>query len=736
MPPTLKYPTAAVDTGAGGNDAWTSTTNVFAVDGSSAVVNFIGGGDSSNYLKVTGFGFAIPTTAVIDGIQMEYLRSGSNAAVASIKALKASSPIGSEMADFAGDFYPSAGLAWFTYGGGTNLWGATWTPAEINNSGFGVQIAAFNTHGGGSASIDAVRITVYWHIANQDVPKRYLYKIFSATGSYLGNLPNVTSEFGVSLDINTAGSQINITCGKSADTSLLPTDPLTDEAGNPLLDEASAGLTNEGQAPIVAPGTSSVQALIKNGNAIQVWEYSYYWPNGKCMFLGQIERWEADFGGTDDSIKLLAYSDGQDLDNYLVRGNPYTYTGDVTQTSQNSNVLVSTAGMGAGHDWFGETWTAGAGVTNLGAISLLLLGAANVTINVYDNSSLANLLGTTTQFVNVAGATEIQFAFPLPLTTVPGTQYFFEVRVDIGQSITLYYTTTNPYSGGGMYESSFGGSGGGAYGSIAGADMYFKTFSGAGSTTGTFTSLDPSTGMLVAFMNDYIARGGLVKYTSSSIDATGLTLTYTFNTNTTYEGIKAVLSLAPSGFYYYVDLGTSTLYVKRASTTADFTIIKGKHIEKLTFVSTIESVKNQVYFTGGATSGVNLYRQYSNARSVALYGPKLERKTDNRVTVTATADAIGQSDVAEQKDENYSTTVTVLDKTMDITLIKPGMIVGFAGFGTFVDQVLAQVVRVDYSPEEATLQLGILPKRLHAEFDKITRGLIAQQTIANPSVPS
>jgi hypothetical protein len=36
----------------------------------------------------------------------------------------------------------------------------------------------------------------------------------------------------------------------------------------------------------------------------------------------------------------------------------------------------------------------------------------------------------------------------------------------------------------------------------------------------------------------------------------------------------------------------------------------------------------------------------------------------------------------------------------------------------------------------ATLTLGILPKRIVPEFERITRGLIAEQTIQNPTAPS
>ena len=73
---------------------------------------------------------------------------------------------------------------------------------------------------------------------------------------------------------------------------------------------------------------------------------------------------------------------------------------------------------------------------------------------------------------------------------------------------------------------------------------------------------------------------------------------------------------------------------------------------------------------------------------------------------------------------------------MDLTTLKPGLVIGFNGFGTFVDQLLLQIVRIDYTPEYATLTLGIMPKRMSLTLQQITKGLLAQETIANPTSPS
>lgn len=569
-----------------------------------------------------------------------------------------------------------------------------------------------------------------------DFNKSYIYKVLTKDGLYLGDLPNVTSEFGFSYEINTVGSQITITCGVSADTSILPANNLTDELYNNLTDEDNIQLTDEGQIPIISIGNSGLNTLIKNGNRVEVWEYGYYHPNGQCVFKGDMERWETGFGGdSGDAINVIVYSDGQDLDNYLVRGYPYTYTADQSQVTQNGYDLNFTEFYGAWHR-NGQSWKANA--TNLGAIDLYLNGSATVTVSIYSGGFYSTLLGTITKVVNVATPTVIKFALPNPITTVVGTEYFAAISVNSSQSIKVYYKNTNVYADGTMFTSDYGGgSGGGEFGSVPGSDLYFKTYSGTGATTCTFTTLDPSTGMLELMMDDYIARGGLIAYTSDTIDATGLSLTYEFNTNTTLEGIAAVQSLAPDNFYHYVDLATDLLYFLAANTVADLVLTKDRHLTNITIAATIEGVKNSVYFTGGDTgAGVNLYKQYSDAASLALYRTRLDRLTDNRVIVAATADAISNSDIAAKKDEQYQTTVTVVDKTMDISTLRPGMIVGFNGFGTFVDALLMQIVRIDYTPEAATLTLGILPKRMLPEFDKITRGLIASQTISNPTAPS
>lgn len=475
--------------------------------------------------------------------------------------------------------------------------------------------------------------------------------------------------------------------------------------------------------------------LLRDGNVVNVWETSYYYPNGKLKFQGQINRIEASFAPeVDGTINVICHGDGRDMDQLVARGAPFSYTNDQTQFTGDSSFLVD--GFFPGFNRCGQLWTANA--TNLGRIQLALGGNATVTIGIYTDATQATFLGSVTKAVNVPYATVVDFEVGDFIDTVVGQDYFVGISVLSGQSIQVYYkNSSNPYANGSMYSASYaGGSGGGSYAPVTNADLWFGTASGTPTTAATYTSQDPTSQMLVKVMDDYNNRGGLIKYKAADIEATGLSLTASFNTNTVFEACNKILDMSPTGFYYYVDLGTNLLKFKRTNLTADYRLVKGRHIEQLDLVFSIENVVNEVLFSGGETAGVNLYSQYLGAASRGFYGPRLNRKSDNRVKVQATADSIGKSTLRELQDEQYFTTVVVMATTMNITDIKPGQTVAFRGYGSFIDNMLLQITKVDYRPERAILQLGTLPPRFDSAFESVIRGLVAEQTVSNPSTPS
>jgi hypothetical protein len=149
-------------TSGGVGTAWTNPGNITAEDGTLAVATNIPDASNSQDLIASGFGFAIPSYHTILGISVRVKKSGSGAGLTDLttKLRKAGVAVGTNKASATA----WAALANFTYGTGTtDLWGAAWTPADINAANFGFQISAQNNSGGAArtASGDYVEVTVY-----------------------------------------------------------------------------------------------------------------------------------------------------------------------------------------------------------------------------------------------------------------------------------------------------------------------------------------------------------------------------------------------------------------------------------------------------------------------------------------------------------------------------------------------------------------------------------------------
>lgn len=225
---------------------------------------------------------------------------------------------------------------------------------------------------------------------------------------------------------------------------------------------------------------------------------------------------------------------------------------------------------------------------------------------------------------------------------------------------------------------------------------------------------------------------------------TGVSATYTFKVQTMLQAIQAVATLAPANWYWYVDPASNILYFSSANTTADIQVVRGRHINTLDIEATKENIINNVYFTGGDDgTGVNIFVQEQAALGTNRVG--LGQLNDNRVSFNGqaskaaaivVAQTIADAFLSDNSSETYQTNITIQDTTMDINLFNLGMVVGFAGFGTFVDNLLLQIVGINYTPDQVTLQLGNLPVRTSAAIEQINSQLGYEQTLDNPTSPS
>lgn len=102
---------------------------------------------NSNYLKATNFGFAIPPTSGICGIQVQiekrdggFLSIGTGVRDNEVRLVINNSVTGNNKATTS--TWPASPETFYTYGNASDLWGETLTPAIVNSPDFGVAISA------------------------------------------------------------------------------------------------------------------------------------------------------------------------------------------------------------------------------------------------------------------------------------------------------------------------------------------------------------------------------------------------------------------------------------------------------------------------------------------------------------------------------------------------------------------------------------------------------------------
>lgn len=149
--------------GGTGTDPWLNPTNALAQDGTYTACTLSSNLDNSDYLDLTNFGFEIPSTATILGIKVEYdvYASATGVREDMIRLIKGGTAQGTNKSDE--EDWPLA-LRTERKGSSGDLWGSTFTPAEINATDFGVrfQILRVSSTSGRTGYLDNARITVYY----------------------------------------------------------------------------------------------------------------------------------------------------------------------------------------------------------------------------------------------------------------------------------------------------------------------------------------------------------------------------------------------------------------------------------------------------------------------------------------------------------------------------------------------------------------------------------------------
>jgi hypothetical protein len=160
------YPTASSQSSDGHALTWTNLSNIGADDAAHATSTPVASsGNRSEFLRGTGLGFSLPDGALVNGIYVEIEvrcdQSAGGSTVVGLGLLKAGSPAGTHQ--LVGQGIAASGSGYKSAGGSTDLWGTTWTKAEVEAAGFGVELAVICDSGVNyTFTVDYFRVTVYY----------------------------------------------------------------------------------------------------------------------------------------------------------------------------------------------------------------------------------------------------------------------------------------------------------------------------------------------------------------------------------------------------------------------------------------------------------------------------------------------------------------------------------------------------------------------------------------------
>lgn len=150
-----------------GTVPWVSPNQALTSDDVYAFAG-IGIAAPSQYLAASNFGFTVPASAIILGIEVGVEKKvASGAATDNAVRIVKGGTIG---ATDRSDINPWPGTdTVVVYGGSTDLWGETWTAADINGAGFGAAISAKDSISGALVQVDTFEITVFYALCGDTI---------------------------------------------------------------------------------------------------------------------------------------------------------------------------------------------------------------------------------------------------------------------------------------------------------------------------------------------------------------------------------------------------------------------------------------------------------------------------------------------------------------------------------------------------------------------------------------
>lgn len=675
-------------------------------------------GGVTSHLLATNFGFAIPTDATINGIQVKVTSANPN------------------------------------LGGGV--------------TGFGINAIEIQITYTWNAKVTVVgRVSAFLYPTQEDPlalvpPKAFRYLAFDSKDNFIGEWLDVTTTPTIKRDVNNLLTSLAIGLGRTEKSYPQATDTLATEADEALTTEADEELIGD-LLPFLGVGAGTdadtnyhIEVDVINGyyeplttedDELLLTEDDSYLavahgaPEGRPIFTGYLSKWRVPFGQDNDAATLQAISHSEELKNIMFKEADSSLTG---YSSWDGSSAIGIAGGGP-DDYIqaGQSWTMPSTQT-LNRITVKLKRGwlttpVTATMTIYGgtpDSPTSTILSVDKVITNTDWQ-DISFAFP-DTSFTNGSVYSFMITVNqskTGGAVTypIYMATgTGGFAGGGLYAQTNTG----AVAAIAGSDMVFTLYQAGTDTTVTLNSYDPSNIIKAAL--DYAAtKGSRISYTANSIDLTGTSVSATFNANTIAEVIDQAVKLMPADWYYYFDPGLNLVYVKQRPSEVTHFFTLGVDIASGFVEKTIEGLVNDVYFTGGGDPA--LFKETVDGTSQTTLRRGLEKMSDNRVTDGTTASVLSQTEIDRHSDAIYSGSVIVVDVPTNYYVledINPGELIALTGFGSMIDQLEFQVMSVEYQASTVALTLGVLLPRVPERVEILKRQLEQIAAANNPTSPS
>lgn len=162
MPDTgATYPGLGSNEDRAGLPAWSNPTNI---EWELLAATWSGTDQPSDWLRGSDFGFSVPTDATIVGVKLDMYRLEISGSVLNLLLyLVDSDGVNTGNSKHKTNEYWS-GFQEVSYGGASDLWGATLTPAIVNSANFGARMSV-GAIGASSCSVTWYKITVYYTVA-------------------------------------------------------------------------------------------------------------------------------------------------------------------------------------------------------------------------------------------------------------------------------------------------------------------------------------------------------------------------------------------------------------------------------------------------------------------------------------------------------------------------------------------------------------------------------------------